>query len=42
MRAIYHILGRFYEARATRALRAYFRLTERSEVFFSRLKGGDE
>jgi hypothetical protein len=40
MRAITYIVARFYEARAARALRAYFRLTQKAEKFFHRLDGG--
>ena len=40
MRALTYILARFYEARAARALQAYFGLTARAEKFYRRLDGG--
>lgn len=45
MRVVWHIMGRFFEARATRArLRGdwagFVRLTARAEKFFARLDGG--
>jgi hypothetical protein len=42
MRAVTYIIARFYEARAARALQAYFALSQRAEKFFRRLDGGRE
>lgn len=40
MRRIYwHLMGRFYEARADRALSLHHRLAERAEKFFRKFRG---
>lgn len=40
MRRIYwHLMGRFYEARADRALSIHFALKEKAEKFFRRIRG---
>lgn len=40
MRVVVYLCARFCEARAARALQAYFALTERAEKFYRRLDGG--
>lgn len=40
MRPFSYLVARWYEARAARALRSYFALTEKAEKFFRRLDGG--
>ncbi|MDN5567693.1 MAG: hypothetical protein L0G27_02895 [Paracoccus sp. (in: a-proteobacteria)] len=40
-RLLNHIMGRFYEARAGRALRRYHRLKSLSEKFFRRVPRAD-
>lgn len=37
MRVVQHILGRFYEVRAKRALRAYHRLKLKAETYFAKV-----
>lgn len=40
MRRIYwHVMGRLYQARSTRALSLHFRLAEKAEKFFRKIRG---
>ena len=38
-RIYWHLMGRFYEARSDRALKLHFRLAERAEKFFRKIRG---
>ena len=42
MKPLYYIIARFYQVRAEQAFKAYVRLTEKAEKFFTKLDGGQE
>ncbi len=39
MFVLWHLLGRFYEARSIRAHTAHLRLKKKAEIFFRKIKG---
>jgi len=41
VRIYWHLMGRFYEARSSRALRLHFTFKRRAEKFFSRIRGAE-